>query len=238
MSRRPFSDLTEKLIEDPKRQARLDVMKRAMEDSYELTLTLRNEGFTEQQIIDKLREAEAEISSEDDLYRTTFRDYIDAMRRDLADRRSTSTHPPNRSSNQITCAERKLAIALPPARDFCRDRRPGGRVFPGVGVPARFAAGPRIRSPGQRLCRWPGPWRRPAASPGPRPGRHAALKPIVSAFPNNHSTTPLSPIKPSRGDWSPRPPQTFPATAQEVPLQPTAPDKTERCSASVEANLF
>lgn len=85
MSRRPFADLTEMLIEDPKRRARLDVMKRAMEDSYELTLTLRNEGFTEQQIIDKLREAEAEISSEDDLYRTTFRDYIDAMRRDLAE---------------------------------------------------------------------------------------------------------------------------------------------------------
>jgi hypothetical protein len=82
---RPFSDVTEKKLQDPERRARLDVMKRAMRDSYDLTLALRNEGLTEQQIIDKLREVEAELSGETALYRSTFRDYIEAMRRDLAE---------------------------------------------------------------------------------------------------------------------------------------------------------
>lgn len=83
MRHRPFSELSDPILRDPERRARIEVMNRALDDSYDLTQSLRDEGFTEQQIIDRLQEVEIEITGESELYRTTFRDYIDAMRRDL-----------------------------------------------------------------------------------------------------------------------------------------------------------
>lgn len=70
-------------------------MKRAIDDAYGLTQALRDEGLTEEQIVDELRRREAQVSDESELYRTTFRSFIDAMRGDLVEASVREDAPDN-----------------------------------------------------------------------------------------------------------------------------------------------
>jgi hypothetical protein len=81
----PFAEIVVRRRLNPEQQAELETMRRASRKAVQITQSLRDEGVTEQHIIDKLQAVVAGLSGETELYRTTFRDYIDAMRRDQAE---------------------------------------------------------------------------------------------------------------------------------------------------------
>ncbi len=82
MRTRPFSELSDPILKDPVRRARIETMQRAIEDAIALTEARENQGLTQQQLAEKLGVSQANISRiehEEDLYLSTLRAYVEAL---------------------------------------------------------------------------------------------------------------------------------------------------------------
>jgi len=82
MRTKPFSELSDRILQDPVRRARIELMQRAVEDAIDLTEARENQGLTQQQLAEKLGVTQANISRiehEEDLYLSTLRAYVEAL---------------------------------------------------------------------------------------------------------------------------------------------------------------
>src|SRR5680860_1540659 len=86
MRTKPFSELSDRILQDPVRRARIELMQRAVEDAIDLTEARENQGLTQQQLAEKLGVTQANISRiehEEDLYLSTLRAYMESLRGEM-----------------------------------------------------------------------------------------------------------------------------------------------------------
>jgi DNA-binding XRE family transcriptional regulator len=79
---RPISDLLDPIMADPERRARIEAIKRAMDDVIALSKLRAERGLTQQEVAETLGVSQANISQierREDLYLSTLREYVAAI---------------------------------------------------------------------------------------------------------------------------------------------------------------
>ncbi len=79
MPRKPWSEIVGPLKNDPQQREEIETIRRAMRDVSEIVRALEGTGAIDEQIVERLWQAEDDIAHESALYRETFRDSVKLM---------------------------------------------------------------------------------------------------------------------------------------------------------------